>query len=295
VEIRTSHSGQDRDSLLAPRGTRAFDLILQYRLQLVRCEPTTPFNASAASRIFATGDGLLHDGPRRFHLDRWENAEWLAFCEHFIRVILRYWDRTLELVPNRPWYQRRGTQDAPEAARITCGLALRPVDTAAQAHQRFFIIKPRETNFRPFANAQRRVGLFTHRDLAMRRQIWLTPIDGAVHNVLFMQSPVLHEFGHTLGLGHIGGRGSGERAYGATLAEQQDIMGLGNRLSAGAAQPWIAQLRHHVTPARAEPPLSFTARVIAPQLVSYWDYDWVPEWRRRPATDGSSSASPSGR
>jgi hypothetical protein len=295
VEIRTSHSGQDRDSLLAPRGARAFDLILQYRLQLVRCEPTTPFNASAASRIFATGDGLLHDGPRRFHLDRWENAEWLAFCENFIRVILRYWDRTLELVPNRPWYQRRGTQDAPEAARITCGLALRLADTAAQAHQRFFIIKPRETNFRPFANAQRRVGLFTHRDLAMRRQIWLTPIDGAVHNVLFMQSPVLHEFGHTLGLGHIGGRGSGERAYGATLAEQQDIMGLGNRLSAGAAQPWIAQLRHHVIPARAEPPLSFTARVIAPQLVSYWDYDWVPEWRRRPATDGSSSASPSGR
>jgi hypothetical protein len=40
--------------------------------------------------------------------------------------------------------------------------------------------------------------------------------------------------------------------------------------------------------------LNFTARVIAPQLVSYWDYDWVPEWRRRPATDGSSSASPSG-
>ena len=72
-------------------------------------------------------------------------------------------------------------------------------------------------------------------------------------------------------------------------------MGLGNRLSAGAAQPWIAQLRHHVIRARAEPPLSFTARVIAPQLVSYWDYDWVPEWRRRPTTDGSSSVSPSSR
>ena len=295
MEIHASHSGLDRDSLLTPRGARAFDLTLQYRLQLVRCEPTTHFNASAASRAFATGNGLLHDGARQFHLERWENAEWLAYRENFARVILRYWDRTLDLTPNRPWFQRRGTQDAPEAARITCGLALRLVDTAAQAHQRFFIIKPRETNFRPFANAQRRVGLFTHRDLAMRRQIWLTPIDGAVHNVLFMQSPVLHEFGHTLGLGHIGGRGSGERAYGATLAEQQDIRGLGNRLSAGAAQPWIAQLRHHVVPARAEPPLSFTARVIAPQLVSYWDYDWVPEWRRRPATDGSASASPSGR
>ncbi|SEO45115.1 hypothetical protein SAMN02990966_01920 [Rhodospirillales bacterium URHD0017] len=284
MEIHASHSGLDRDSRLTPRGARAFDLILQYRMELVRCEPTTHFNASAASRVFGTGDGLLHDGARRFHLERWENDEWLAYRENFARVILRYWDRTLELAPNRPWYQRPGTQDAPEAARITCGLALTLVDTAAQAHQRYFIIKPRETNFRPFANAQRRVGLFTHRDLAMRRQIWLTPIDGAVHNVLFMQSPVLHEFGHTLGLGHIGGHGSGEWAYGASLAEQQDIMGLGNRLSAGAARPWIAQLSHHVIRARAEPPLSFSARVIAPQLVSYWDYDWVPEWRRRPAT-----------
>jgi hypothetical protein len=291
MEIRTSHSGLDRDSLLTPRGARTFDLILQYRIELVRCEPTTHFNASAASRVFCTGDGVLHDGARQFHLDRWENAEWLAFRENFVRVILRYWDRTLELTPSRPWYQRRGTQDAPEAARITCGLTLTPVDTAAQAHQRFFIIKPRETNFRPFANAQRRVGVFTHRDLAMRRQIWLTPIGGALHNVQFMQSPVLHEFGHTLGLGHIGGRGSGERAYGATLAEQQDIMGLGNRLSAAAAQPWIAQLRHHLIAARAEPALSFSARVIAPQLISYWDYDWVPEWRRRPVTDGSVSSS----
>lgn len=70
--------------------------------------------------------------------------------------------------------------------------------------------------------------------------------------------------------------------------------GLGNRLSAGAAQPWIAQLRHHLVRARAEPPLSFSARVIVPRLVSYWDYDWVPEWRRRPATDGSCGVAPSG-
>ena len=284
MEIRTSHSGQDRDSLLSPRGARSFDLTLQYRIQLVRCEPCTHVNDFMVSRIFCTGNGVLRDGARQFHLDRLENAELLAFRENFSRVILRYWDRTLELAPDRPWYRPRGAQGAPEAARIACGLALTLVDTAAQAHHRYFIIKPRETNFRPFANAQRRVGLFTHRDLAMKRQIWLTPIDGAVHNVLFMQSPVLHEFGHTLGLSHIGGRGSGERAYGATLAEQQDIMGLGNRLSAGAAQPWIAQLRHHVIRARAEPPLSFSARVVAPQLVSYWDYDWVPEWRRRPAT-----------
>lgn len=271
MEIRTSHTGRDRDSVLVRRGARAFDLVLQYRIQLVRCEPSTHINEFVSSRIFSTGNGLLHDGPRQFHLEAWANDEWQAFRENFAQVITRYWDRKLELTPNRPW---------PERARITCGLSLSLADTAARAHQRFFIIKPRETNFRPFANAERRHGLFTHRDLAMRPRIWLTPIGGALHNVRFQQSPVLHEFGHTMGLGHIGGRGSGIRAYGATLAEQQDIMGLGDRLSAGSGQPWIAQLRHHLILARDEPPLSFTARVIALQLISYWDYDW----RQRRAT-----------
>jgi hypothetical protein len=83
-------------------------------------------------------------------------------------------------------------------------------------------------------------------------------------------------------------------ANGTTLAEQQDIMGLGNRLSARAGQPWIAQLRNHLIPARAVPAVSFTARVIELQLISYWDYDWVPEWRRQPATGASSRVFPSG-
>ena len=286
MEVRTSVNGPDRDSLLAPHGVRTFDLTLQHRIQLVRCEPTTHVNEFMPSRIFCTGNGVLHDGPRRFHLDRWANDEWLAFRENFVRVIMRYWDRKLELAPNRPWYQPRSAQAAPEPARITCALSLALVDTAAQAHHRYFIVKPRETNFRPFANAQRRLGLFTHRDLAIRPRIGLPTIGGALHNVCYQQSPVLHEFGHTLGLGHVGGAGNSERAYGTTLTEQQDIMGLGDRLSARAAQPWIAQLRHHLILARGEPPLSFTARLIALQLITYWDYDWVPEWRRRPATDG---------
>jgi hypothetical protein len=292
MEIRTSYSALDRDSLFTRRGARTFDLILQHRIQLVRCEPTTHLNEFMVSRIFCRGNGVLHDRGQQFHLESWTNAEWLAFRENFVRVIMRYWDRKFELRPNRPWYQPRGAQGAAEEARITCGLSLTLVDAAGPAHQRYFIVKPRETNFRPFANPQRRLGLFTHRDLALKQRIWLTPIDGGVHNVLFQQSPVLHEFGHTLGLGHIGGSGSDERAYGSTLAEQQDIMGLGDRLSARAAQPWIMQLRHHLIPARAEPPVSFSPRLIAFQLITYWDYDWVPERRRRPASDDSSSVSP---
>jgi hypothetical protein len=42
------------------------------------------------------------------------------------------------------------------------------------------------------------------------------------------------------------------------------------------AQPWISQLRHHLIPARGEAAVRFTPRVVGPQLITYWDNDWVP-------------------
>jgi len=46
-----------------------------------------------------------------------------------------------------------------------------------------------------------------------------------------------------------------------------------------ATAPWKSQLRHHLIPEhgnRADVALRFTARVIAPQLITYWDNDWAP-------------------
>ena len=48
----------------------------------------------------------------------------------------------------------RATHAAPATSRITCSLSLGLVDTPGQANQRYFIIKPRETNFRSFAWAE---------------------------------------------------------------------------------------------------------------------------------------------
>jgi hypothetical protein len=90
----------------------------------------------------------------------------------FTQVITRYLGRKLELTPNRPW---------PERARITCGLSLSLADTAARAHQRFFIVKPRKTKFRRSATPSDGTGCFC-------------TMSG------FQQSPVLHEFGHTMGI-----------------------------------------------------------------------------------------------
>src|SRR5262245_1934618 len=293
MRIRMVHTDSDRDSLLTPRDSRTFDLMLQYSIQLVRCEPTTHINAfhvsghrpGHASCTYCTGNGILHDGAEHFHLDAWSNTEWVAFRDNFVPIIMRYWDGKFELTPNRPWYPPRGASGPAEAARITCSLSIRLVDTPAGAQQRYFIIKPRETTFRSFAEPERRLGLFTHRDLSLQAGTWSTPVGSAVHNVRFLQSTILHEFGHTLGLHHVGGRGNADANYGTTLGQRQDLMGLGHHATAAAGRPWIAQLRYHLIPARAEPALRFAARVVQPQLITYWDNDWA-----RPASTPSHAA-----
>src|SRR5215467_3791373 len=102
MRIRLVHTDSDRDSLLTPRDSRTFDLMLQ--------------------------NSILHDGAEQFHLDAWSNTEWVAFRDNFVPIIMRYWDGKFELTPNRPWYQPRGAQGAAEAARVTCSLSIGLVD-----------------------------------------------------------------------------------------------------------------------------------------------------------------------
>src|SRR5258705_8389218 len=128
-------------SHLMPMDARIIDLMLQYSIQLVRCEPTSHFNVVGT---YCTGNGILHDQYGRFHLDPWTDAEWTAFSDNFVRVIMRYWDSKFELTPNQPWYRPSGPQLAAEAAKITCSLSLGLVGTPKQANQRYFIIKPQE-------------------------------------------------------------------------------------------------------------------------------------------------------
>lgn len=280
MEIRMIHNGRDRDSLLMPMDSRTIDLMLQFSIQLVRCEPTSHFNVAGS---YCTGNGILHDEYGTFHLDRWTDAEWVAFRDNFVSVIMRYWDHKFELMPNRAWYQARHAIGAPTAANITCSLSLGLVDTAGLANQRYFIIKPQERTFRSFAAPERRLGLFTHRDLALHWNTRQTRVGRARHSVSYLQNTILHEFGHTLGLHHVAGQGNSDANYGTTLDQREDVMGLGDHASGRGAQPWRSQLRHHLIPSRGEAPVSFTARVVAPQLITYWDNDWVPPAAGAPA------------
>jgi hypothetical protein len=282
MQIRMIHHGRDRDSLLMPLDARTIDLMIQYRIHLVRCEPTSHFHVGS-THTHATGDGIVHvpeglGGP--FHLDPWTTAEWMAFRANFVPVITRYWDRKFELTPNRPWYRPFGSPRA-AAARITCSLSLDLVDVAAQAHLLYYIVKPQEWNFRSFAVPEDRRGLFTHRDLSFQTRNLQTPVGHHVrHQVSFRQCTILHEFGHTLGLPHVNGAGNSNSNYGVTLDQREDLMGVGDHVTAREARPWISQLRRHHLIAghgnRDDAALRFTARVVAPQIITYWDNDWVP-------------------
>jgi hypothetical protein len=83
----------------------------------------------------------------------------------------------------------------------------------------------------------------------------------------------------TLGLQHVAGAGNSDANYGTTLDQREDLMGLGDHVTTREAQPWRSQLRHHLIPdrgSRDDAALRFSARVVAPQLITYWDNDWVP-------------------
>ena len=97
--------------------------------------------------------------------------------------------------------------------------------------------------------------------------------------ISFLISVILHEFGHTLGLNHVNGAGNNDANYGITLEQREDLMGMGDHAGPREAQPWISQLRRHLTPVRGnrdDALLRFTARVVSPQLITYWDNDWRP-------------------
>ena len=196
------HNGRDRDSLLVPMNNRTVDLMLQYGIQLVRCEPTTRTTEFRSVGTHASGDGILQDGTSRFNLERWTGAEWVAFRDNFVRVPMRYWDGKFELTPDRAWNQARHAVGSPSASRVTRSLYIGLLDAAGQANQRYFIVKPRETSFRSFAWSEYRLGLFTHRDLAFDWNTQQTRMGRVQHSVSFLRTTILNEFGHTLGLQH---------------------------------------------------------------------------------------------
>ncbi|MEO6281824.1 MAG: hypothetical protein ABIN80_19540 [Dyadobacter sp.] len=273
MHIHLFRNARRWDSCLLPIDDTTFGLILQFKVHLVRVEPTTRF---FRPDTHATGNGILHDLYGTFNLDAWVDRDWEEYKRRFVQVVQRHWSDKFVLTPNKDWYTPRAGS-ARNSATIQCGLSIQLVDTAAQAHQTFRIIHPRETGFRAYVEEANRSGLFTHRDLESHWNFTTTRVGAATHSIDFLQTTINHEFGHTLGLDHVNGVGNGDSHYGVTLEQRENQMGMGGFLTGRHAQPWIRQMRFHALPrTHYDTTVQFTGRVATPQLIEYWDNDWQP-------------------
>ncbi|MBL8310308.1 MAG: hypothetical protein JNL19_07795 [Burkholderiales bacterium] len=282
MQVRFFHSARRCNSALLPLSDDRLSLLLQFRIELIRVEPSTTLSLHDG---ISFSNGVLHDNVDGHHvnfpLNPWTDAEWERFRAGFVRVLCDYWDGKFRLTPTEPWYSRSGAR---RASVIDCNLSVELV--SAGAHHRYYIAKPRAAasgeGFRSFADATRRMALLTSNDLGHerteRRVRVTTPSGSERHRIATRQCTALHEFGHTLGLDHTNGTGNGASAYGNTFTQWMDIMGGGEMLTARSMQPWIRRLDRHLRrqSGHADADVRFRASALQPQRVTYVDLDPSP-------------------
>ena len=84
------------------------------------------------------------------------------------------------------------------------------------------------------------------------------------------QTVIVHEFGHVLGLDHVNPsffRPNDDLAYGATPHARGDLMGMGHRVEAWHAWPWLSRLADHLPDSRAG--WTASARRVTPREVTF--------------------------
>ena len=289
MTIHFSQRGQRWDSLLFPIDDNRFELTLQFRIRLIRIEPTSHFTDG---NMWMKGDGNLSyvDGHRTIKLEDWNDLEWETYKREFKSVIERNWGERFVLTANKAWYTPR-PGSAPVNALIKCSLAIQVVDFIdQQPHFTFRCIHFHPDVFlnhlRSYVSTYYGLGLITHEDVQFSWNLQRPRLNR--YDISFGLIPVVHEFGHILGFEHVNGDGADDSAYGVTVEQNENVMGIGSRFADKQAEPWEwAMNRHLVRENQYDQSVRFTGHVDGPQIIAYWDDNWVPT--PAPATGGPSS------
>lgn len=274
MNIHFSQTNSRWDSVLSPIGDNRFELTLQFRIRLVRIEPTTHFTDGGT---WAKGDGVAHSPyhPFTHKLHAWNDLEWTNYRQEFCRVIERNWNNKFVLIPNKAWYIPPPAGSGKLSAPIQCSLKIELVDSASQ-HPHFTIrcIHP-ENEFRSYMDPESRVGIITHEDLKFNWNMWPTKIGKQTHRIEYGQITALHEFGHVLGFEHVNGISTELWSYGTTVEQRENLMGAGHHFSDKQARPWEGTIRRHLIPEnKYDRTVKFAGHLSGPQIIAYWDNDF---------------------
>ena len=226
-------------SLFMPMNFQNHFLMLQYEVQLIRCEPTTHFNVAGT---YCTGNGVVHDGNDRFHLEPWTDAEWIGFRDNFTGIVallgreIRAHARSGVVSQSRRAACRRGGHHLTICrSKWWTRPRVRTIDiTSSSRAKRVSARSPG----RVIGSACSRTAILPMTGTRAERALVLGPANRRPrHSVSYLQCTVLHEFGHTLGLDHINGPGNDDWNYGVSLDQREDLMGMGDHLTARDAHP----------------------------------------------------------
>ena len=195
-------------------------------------------------RVDPTGRGEVPDVDGRLvPIQAW-GPLWAPWRAGFKQSVESVWNNRLWLVPDGYW----GPACRVVIPNVKCSLDVRLVDSGWNGHLTIRCYRPVNNPFRSSMRSAINVPVLRSIDGLVRRfravgemvlRDGLAPQDGG-------QVVTAHEIGHWLGLSHVVCDGNESRCYGQTPGQQEDVMGMGNRVNPWHAGPWAQRLRNHL-------------------------------------------------
>lgn len=194
-------------------------------------------------------------------------AEWTGWKQQALQLLNQFWNNKLFLVPQTFCGLDWCSSNDVFRPNIRCGLVVRE---SGNPHIRIGCVRVPSNG--------------SHTSYWMREQktLWLDNQDTQEQSKGNgnKQRPIIHEFGHVLGLSHVGAYsqaclsaqdGNAQLCYGPAGSYQRgDLMGGGMRLDCWHAWPWKNRIKQHLSRVHREVEMNAVLRRTAPRrLLSY--------------------------